>query len=71
MAIEMKAVKSSNIESLGYDEATKTLAVKFKSGGTYHYSDITADQHTAFSGAKSIGAHFHENFRKLKGVKQK
>lgn len=33
MSIPTKPVTSSQISEIGYDEPTKTLAVKFKSGG--------------------------------------
>jgi len=38
--IEMKAVKSSNVSAVGYDEENKTLQVKFRSGGIYQYMDV-------------------------------
>ena len=72
--MEMKPVKSSQIHSVGHDPATKTLAVRFyakgEPGPVYHYPEVTAEQHTAFLGAESIGKHFHANFRSLKGVRQ-
>lgn len=33
-------VTSSTIESIGYDEATQTLEIEFKSGAVYQYFDV-------------------------------
>ena len=52
-AIPMSGVKSSQIESIGH--MGDTLAVKFKSGGTYHYHGVTADQFAGLQKAESIG----------------
>lgn len=51
--IPMSAVKSSQVESIGHHG--DTLAVKFKSGGTYHYHGVTADQFAGLQKAESIG----------------
>lgn len=53
-------VKSSNIDKIGYDPQTNELNVVFKNGGSYTYHGITADQHKALIGAKSIGSHLHK-----------
>ena len=54
-AITLAPVKSSNVDSVGYDAATQTLAVKFKSGGVYHYAGVPADIHTNLHKAESVG----------------
>lgn len=61
--IPMKRVISSNVSAVGYDEASKTLAVQFSSGGTYHYHDVPKDAHDAFLAAKSLGGHFAQHLR--------
>lgn len=62
--IAMSGVKSSQIESIGHDAATNTLAVKFKgSGGTYHYEGVTAKDFTTLNAAESVGKHFGANVR--------
>lgn len=62
--VERTPVSSSNIHSVGYDHATKTLAVEFKNGGgVYHYHDVPKDAHEAFVSAKSLGSHFHTNIK--------
>ncbi len=57
-------VTSSNIESIGYDEPTKALHVKFKSGGTWTYSgDAAKAHHDAMLSASSVGGYFHKNVK--------
>lgn len=53
--ILMNAVKSSNVEQIGYDDLTQTLQVNFKNGSKYQYYEIPADLYKAFRGAPSIG----------------
>lgn len=60
--IQMSPVKSSQIAEIGH--SGDTLAVKFKNGTTYHYSDVSPEQFSAFQGAESIGNHFGAHFKK-------
>ena len=48
--------ESSQIKGYGYDPDSKTLAVKFKSGGLYHYNNVPAETYEAMKGAKSVGS---------------
>lgn len=61
--MKLQSVKSSNIESVGYDPAGKTMQVKFRSGSTHEYSGIGADVHAAFMGASSHGAYYAAHVR--------
>ena len=61
--IDLVPVTSSNIDAVGYDPQEKILAVKFKDGSLYHYSDVEKDVHEGLTSAKSIGAHFHKNIK--------
>ena len=71
MNIEMNAVDSSNIQKVGYDAATRTLAVRFKSGATYHYADVAPETHASMLAASSIGGFFFANIKsKCKFEKQ-
>ncbi len=56
-------VTSSSIDSVGYDEATRTMHVQFASGATYEYPGIDPEDHRALIEAKSIGSHFAKNIR--------
>lgn len=53
------AVQSSNVQSVGYTEATLTLEVRYKSGGLYQYVGVTRDKYDALVNAESIGKHLH------------
>lgn len=55
-AIPMSAVKSSQIESIGH--MGDTLAVKFKSGGVYHYPGVSVAQFDELQKAESLGKAF-------------
>ena len=63
--IALSPVKSSQIESIGYDVASKTLAVKFNSGGIYHYAGVNAADYENLQKAKSIGSHFGSKIRNV------
>jgi hypothetical protein len=66
--VKLEPVTSSNIAAVGYDHATRTLGVQFKSGGTYHYHDVSPEEHRALVSADSIGSHFHQHIRSGKRV---
>lgn len=63
MEIELKEVKSSNISHVGYQPVTLTLLVKFKSGTTYSYAGVPAEEHQKFIAAESVGRHFQAFIR--------
>lgn len=56
-------VTSSNIAAVGYDPEAKELHVKFKTGATHVYSNVSPEQHQALVGAESVGSHFHHQIR--------
>lgn len=58
--MERTPVKSSNVDSVGYDEATKTLEIQYKGkpskpGGIYQYAGVEPQTHLDLMGAESIG----------------
>lgn len=59
----MKPVDSTSISHVGHDPATRVLSVKFASGQTYNYANVSAEAHAALLGADSIGSHFQANIR--------
>lgn len=64
MTITMHPVTSSNVEAIGYDAETKTMAVQFKGGKPpYHYANVPAEVYAAFVCAESIGSHFAKHIR--------
>lgn len=60
--IELTNVSSSQLDSIGHDAETNTLAIQFKSkagpGSIYHYSNFTAEKFAEFKAAESIGKYF-------------
>ena len=68
--IPQRAVRSSNLKSVGYDDRTGTLDVTFHSGETYRYANIPPATYSALVSAKSVGKAFHSLVQsKRKGVK--
>lgn len=62
-AITMSPVESSQIEAIGHDAESQTLAIRFRNykggrGSLYHYANFTAEDFAEFQGAESIGSHF-------------
>lgn len=66
-AIDLKDVKSSQVKSIGYDPATKTLAVSFTrgSGAIYHYPNVEQETYDAFAKAESVGNFFGQHIKSL------
>jgi len=67
VAIPMTPVTSNQVKAIGYDAATKTLAVTFTRGvgAIYHYPNVEPQWHTDFIGAESIGKHFGQHIQGL------
>jgi len=66
--IAMDAVDSSQINAIGFDAATGTLAIQFvahgdKPGSVYHYDNFTSELFAEFKGAESIGSHFYKHVK--------
>lgn len=56
-------VRSSNIRSVGYDPASRTLEMEFHSGGVYQYSGVSGTVFQAFMRAASKGSYFHDHIK--------
>ena len=71
--VDLKPVKSSNVESVGYEpgDGTKgTLHVRFRGGAVYAYADVPQKHYDDLIAAKSVGSHLHANVRgKFKSTK--
>lgn len=72
--ITLTPVESSQIEAIGYDYDSETLAIRFKGkegkdgapakpGSLYHYAYVKPEEWAAFSGAESIGSHFYKHIK--------
>lgn len=57
------AVKSSNLEAVGYDPATHTLSVTFRNGGHYEYADVPSQAYMDLIQAESKGTHLHAHIK--------
>jgi hypothetical protein len=51
-------VASSNLLSVGYVAATRTLEIEFRSGGIYKYNGVPVKEYNAFIAAPSQGKYF-------------
>jgi hypothetical protein len=56
-------VESDVIHSIGYDEETRTLEVRFHETGTYRYYDVEPDVFEEFLDAESKGQYFNDYIR--------
>ena len=71
MKILMFKVSSSNIDSVGYDTATRKLRIAFKNKATFDYLDVAPELFNDLMDADSIGKFFHANVKnKFKGKKR-
>ena len=63
-SIPLNPVTSSQIAALGYDDKTKTLAVRFNGQNhkVYHFHDVPKTVFDGFS-KDSIGKHFNASVR--------
>lgn len=65
--IALTPVESSQVRAIGYDAATKTLAVQFTrgAGAIYHYPNVEPETHESFLKAESIGTFFGKHIKPL------
>lgn len=54
--VTLRAIKSSNIHSIGYDATRRELHVKFLSGAEGHYNDVPAETYSSIMKSKSRGS---------------
>lgn len=63
--ITMIDVSSSNIESIGYDEESMILRIKFLNSSIYDYKNVPKIEYDALLNASSVGSYLNRN---IKGV---
>jgi hypothetical protein len=56
-------VHSSELRSVGYDEAISLLEVEFRSGEVYQYFDVPAELVLELLEADSLGRYFNASIR--------
>lgn len=61
--ITMQKVESSQIAEIGHDPVSSTLAIRFKSGGLYHYANVGLDTFAALRDAASVGSYFYKSIK--------
>ncbi len=61
--MRMGSIKSSYLASVGYDEKTSTMAVRFTDGALINYHKVPARTYRAIVFAKSPGEKFTELVR--------
>lgn len=66
--VTRKSVKSSNINSIGYDPQTRELDVEFRGGSVYRHFDVTPEGYDGLMASDSKGAHYHAHFKNKYGV---
>ena len=64
--MEMIPVKSSNIESIGYDKEISQLNVKFKNGKSFMYEEVLEHEFEGLVSAESVGKNFSAYIKPLK-----
>lgn len=58
--MQRTAVTSSQIKSVGYDPASRTLEVEFTKGAVYQYFDVPEAMYRDLIEAESIGKYFNQ-----------
>lgn len=67
--VDLQPCESSNLEAYGYDEATQTLAIKFKQDPkvqphkVHHYLAVPPDVYEGLKSASSVGRYFISEIR--------
>lgn len=54
---------SSTLDAHHYDPVTKTLTIRFKSGGTYKYGGVVQEHYDGLTSAESAGKFFHKTIK--------
>ncbi len=60
-----KNVTSTNIVSVGYDQAKKSLFVNFKNGTEYRYDEVPEEVFEELIGAESVGAFLNKQIKNV------
>ena len=63
MPIERQPVVSSDVASIGYDDATQTLEIEFRATGVYRYFSVPRTVYDALLATPSPGKYFLQNIK--------
>ena len=61
--MERKAVTSSAIASIGYEESSWTLEIEFRAGTIYQYANVPENVYQGLVAASSKGLYFDQHVR--------
>ena len=61
--MDMQSVSSSNLDSVGYEPGTRTLRVRFLSGGIYDYHGVPNSIFNGLLSASSKGTYHHQHIK--------
>jgi hypothetical protein len=68
--VERQSVKSVILNSVGYDEGTKTLEIEFQTGLVYRYSGVPPKVYNDLMFSSEMGKYFSEKIRPRFHTKQ-
>lgn len=58
---EWQTLSSGHVAAARYDESTKTLSVRFKTGVVYDYSGVAEEDAEGLFSASSAGTYLHND----------
>ncbi|MBW4474716.1 MAG: KTSC domain-containing protein [Stenomitos rutilans HA7619-LM2] len=61
--MQRQAVVSSDLQSVGYDEASRVLEIEFKNNTVYQYFGVPAGEHRGLMSAASHGKYLHAHIK--------
>jgi hypothetical protein len=70
ISLERQLVKSSNINSIGYDKTNKSLEVEFNNGGIYKYCEVPNEIYISLMSAPSHGKYFNRYIKNVYSFKK-
>jgi len=61
--VEMIPVSSSNVQSIGYDEANQVLYVRFTNNTLYCYNGVPVAEFFGLQSTSSVGTYLSQNIK--------
>ena len=62
---EMITVSSSNIESIGYDEPSQQVYIRFLNGSLYIYKGVPISEFENLRDSPSLGSYLHRSYKNV------
>lgn len=70
MCENMEEVSSSNIKSIGHNEYTQTLCVRFLDGSLYIYTGVPSNKFEGLRNASSVGRFLNQHIKDIYDYEQ-